>query len=65
MPKRHKRPYEARAIANSRKWSQMSTSYLTIATVQNIYLDIVKQLTKGEVRIFFGQLKILEKFLIN
>ena len=68
LPKLHKRPYEARFIANSSSCtttvlSKLLTSCLT--AVRNIGLDSMILLTKGTELIIFGQLKILMMFSIN
>ena len=66
LPKLHKRPYKARFIANSSsvtitELSKLLTSCLT--AVKNHV--IVRKIIKGQVKMCFGQLKILVRYLIN
>ena len=68
LPKRHKRPYKARFIANSSSCtttvlSKLLTSCLTV--VKNFGLDTMMLFTKGTELTIFGQLKILMIFSIN
>ena len=68
LPKLHKTPYKARFIANSSsctttELSKLLTSCLT--AVKNHVYDIVRKFMKGQVKICFGLLKILVRYLIN
>ena len=69
LPKLHKRPYKSRFIANSSactttELSILLTSCLT-AIKKTMSLNIAQQFMKEMVKIYFGLLKILVKFLIN
>ena len=68
LPKLHKRPYKARFIANSSsctttELSKLLTSCLT--AVKIMPLDTVIKFMKGQEKNYFGQLKILVRYLIN
>ena len=68
LPKLHKRPYKARFIANSSsctatELSKLLTSCLT--AVKNHVIRYCENFMKGQVKICFGQLKILVRYLIN
>ena len=67
LPKLHKRPFKARFIANSSsctttELSKLLTSCLT--AVKN-HVITVRKFMKGQVKICFGLLKILARYLIN
>ena len=68
LPKLHKRPYKARFIANSSsctttELSKLLTSCLT--AVKNHVISYCEKFMKGQVKICFGQLQILARYLIN
>ena len=68
LPKLHKRPYKARFIANSSsctttELSKLLTSCLT--AVKNHVIRYCEKVYEGQVKICFGQLKILVRYLIN
>ena len=68
LPKLHKKPYKARFIANSSsctttELSKLLTSCLT--AVKNHVIRYCEKVMKGQVKICFGLLKILVRYLIN
>ena len=68
LPKLHKRPYKARFIANSSsctttELSKLLTSCLT--AVKNHVIRYCEKVYESQVKICFGQLKILVRYLIN
>ena len=68
LPKLHKTPYKARFIANSSsctttELSKLLTSCLT--AVKNHVIRYCEKVYKGQVKICFGLLKILVRYLIN
>ena len=68
LPKLHKRPYKARFIANSSscntiELSKLLTSCLT--AVKNHVIRSCEKVMKDQVKICFGQLKILVRYFIN
>ena len=65
LPKRHKKPYKARFIANSSsctttELSELLTSCLT--DVKNMLSSFVKRYMRDPVKTYFGLLKIQAKF---
>ena len=70
LPKLHKRPYKSRFIANSSactttELSILLTSYLIAIKNHVIKYNIAQLFMKEMVKIHFGLLKIMVKFLIN
>ena len=68
LPKLHKTPYKARFIANSSSCTTTELSKLLtwcLTAVKNHVKDIVRKFMKGQVKICFGLLKILVRYLIN
>ena len=68
LHKLHKRPYKSRFIANSsacttNELSILLTSCLTV--IKTLSLNIAQLLMKEMIKIYFGQLKIKVKILIN
>ena len=68
LPKLHKRPYKLRFIANSSACTTTKLSILLTSCslrLKTMSLNIAQLFMKEMVKIYFGLLKIQEKFLIN
>ena len=68
LPKLHKRPYKARFDANSSTCTTTELSKLLTSCLTAIKIHVIRyceKCTNGQEKNCFGQLKILQKFLIN